>query len=372
MNNVPSDGFSEKLDATIGSPTGDVTTNGGSFTLLAPQGIDSTHLSVGLDTSSVGNKSGTATITLTSDGNGTSELGTSSLTSQTVTVTGSVYRLASASAHAPEPIAFGIVHVNDTAPSQALSLTNTAANDTFSEKLNASIGGATGGVTTNGGSFTQLAPQSVNNTALSVGISTASAGSKNGTAAITLKSDGTGTSGLGLTSLTGQTVNVTGQVNYYTDPVLTFNMGATITKIDATDYVLNFGDVVQNSGTVSALFNVQNLLHDPVFQDALGGSFDTSTVAHFSLSNFGAFSGLGPGATDSPGVSFNSNTAQGLYTDDLSLSPTSSNPSGSSALNVIHLELSITVVPEPASAFLLALGSSLVLARRRRRARSTK
>jgi len=43
-----------------------------------------------------------------------------------------------------------------------------------------------------------------------VGISTAAAGPQNGAATITLTSDGQGTSGLGLTTLAVQTVNVTG------------------------------------------------------------------------------------------------------------------------------------------------------------------
>ena len=225
-NNVPADSFSEALDASIGSPTGGVTANGGSFSLLAPTATNSTSLVVGLDTSSsqTANKSGTATITLKSDGSGSSNLGLTTLTSQIVNITGSVYRLAAPSAHTPDPINFGIVHVNDTAPSQPLTIGNTAATDGFSEKLNATIGGVTGGVTTNGGSITRLAPGATDSTSLSVGIGTLTAGSKNGTAIISLTSDGTGTSGLGLTPLTAQTVHVTGQVNYYADPLFNFSI----------------------------------------------------------------------------------------------------------------------------------------------------
>ena len=88
-----------------------------------------------------------------------------------------------------------------------VSITNTAANDGFSEKLDASLGGATAGITA-AGSFNLLAPGSTDSSSLVVGMNTASAGHKSGTATITLNSDGTGTSGLGLTPLSSQIVNV--------------------------------------------------------------------------------------------------------------------------------------------------------------------
>src|SRR5207237_1881265 len=125
------------------------------------------------NTGTVGSKSGTATITLTSDGTGTSGLGTTSLTAQTVNVSGTVYRLASASAHTPEPVTLGNFHVGDTA-NTALTLSNTAANDGFSEKLNASLGAATGDAVVSG-SFNLLAAGATNSTSLLAGISTATA-----------------------------------------------------------------------------------------------------------------------------------------------------------------------------------------------------
>ncbi len=60
-----------------------------------------------------------------------------------------VYRLATASAHSPEPVALGNFHVGDTA-STALTLSNSASTDGFSEKLSASLGGATGNATASG------------------------------------------------------------------------------------------------------------------------------------------------------------------------------------------------------------------------------
>jgi hypothetical protein len=61
---------------------------------------------------------------------------------QTLSITGSAYRYAAPSAHSPAPVAFGNRHVGDTLPVQLLTISNQAANDGFSETLNASIGGA--------------------------------------------------------------------------------------------------------------------------------------------------------------------------------------------------------------------------------------
>ena len=97
-NDVPNDGFSESLDASIGGATGNATTNSGSFSLLAAGGTNASALAVGIDTSSAGHKVGTATITLTSNGAGTSDLGTTGLGTQTVNVSGNVYRYAEAGA----------------------------------------------------------------------------------------------------------------------------------------------------------------------------------------------------------------------------------------------------------------------------------
>jgi hypothetical protein len=195
-NDVANDGFSERLDASIGGVTGQATSNDGSFALLAAGASDNASLAVGIDTATAGHKAGTATITLTSNGAGTSDLGTTALGTQTVNVSGDVFRLASASAHTPEPVVFANRHVGDDA-SQALSLTNTAANDGFSERLNASIGGVTGNATSNNGSFALLNAGATDSSALTVGIDTSSAGHKSGTATISLASDGAGTSGFG-------------------------------------------------------------------------------------------------------------------------------------------------------------------------------
>jgi hypothetical protein len=146
-NDVANDGFSERLDASIGGVTGQATSNDGSFTLLAAGASDNASLAVGIDTATAGHKAGTATITLTSNGAGTSDLGTTALGTQTVNVSGDVFRLASASAHTPRArrvcqSARGTDRWRQ--PGAESHQHRDVANDGFSERLNASIGGATG------------------------------------------------------------------------------------------------------------------------------------------------------------------------------------------------------------------------------------
>ena len=204
-NTAASDGFSEALNASIAA-TG-TATSGGSFSLLAA-GASSSALFVGVNTVTAGAKSGTANITLTSDGTGTSGFSAMGIAGQSVNVSGNVYRLATASAVSPSPVVLANQRVGGNA-TQALSFTNTAAADGFSESLNATI--AASGTATAGGSFSLLAAGATSN-ALFVGVNTATAGAKSGTANIALASDGTGTSGFSALGIAGQSVNVSGNV----------------------------------------------------------------------------------------------------------------------------------------------------------------
>ena len=212
-NTAAVDGFSEGLNATI--TANGTATAAGSFSLLAA-GASSNALSVGVDTLSAGAKGGTATITLASDGAGTSGFAAFGIGTQTLSVTGSVFRLASASAVTPAAVTFADQRIGG-GLLQSLSLGNTALADGFSERLNASI--TASGTATAAGSFSLLAA-GASSTALGVGVNTASAGAKSGVATITLASDGSGTSGFAAFGLTAQTVNVSGNVFRLAQPVV--------------------------------------------------------------------------------------------------------------------------------------------------------
>ncbi len=77
---------------------------------------------------------------------------------QTLQITGAAYRLPTPCTHTPEPVNFGIMHVGDSLE-QPVSITNSTANDGFSERLNASFGNTTGSATTNAASFSDLRPR---------------------------------------------------------------------------------------------------------------------------------------------------------------------------------------------------------------------
>jgi hypothetical protein len=358
-------GFTETLAGAFSNPSATVATTG-TINNLAPGSTDSSSLTVRLTDSTAGARTGSVTFTPTSQALSGSGLNNTTLTAQTVTVQGSVFRLAVASA--PASVDFGIRHVGDAAPSQSLTLSNTAVDDGFSERLNATIGNATGGITTNAGSISQLAPGVSDTSSLSVGMNTATVGDKSGTATISLASDGTGTSGLSPLALTAKTVNVTGQVNHFAQPELFYKSGdATLTQISATEYLLDFGKLVVDSGSFTVAFGIENFLLHSTFQDALGGSFLTSTVQNFALAGFAPFDGIAPGAVLDPDVTFETaGKALGLCTDSFSFTPTSRNASSVTGLAPIQVEMRAQVVPEPSSIALLALSASLLGLRRRR------
>jgi len=80
-----------------------------------------------------------------------------------------------------------------------LTVTNGAAADGFSEKINARFGSLTGNVMTGGGSVALLAAGSSHSSALTLGLSTGgTAGLKTGTVNVLFESDGTGRAGLPL------------------------------------------------------------------------------------------------------------------------------------------------------------------------------
>jgi fibronectin-binding autotransporter adhesin len=218
QNTAANDGYSENLDALIAASGGYATTNSGSISLLGPGLSDSSSLTVGLGSQAAatpGPVSGTATVTLTSDGTGSSGLGATLLPSQAIIISGSVYRLAAANT-LTSPVSLGTVHVGGAFGTLALNLQNTAANDGYSESLDASIAVSGGYATTNSGSISLLGPGLSDTSNMTVGLggslSTATPGPVSGTATVTLTSDGTGSSGLGTTALVSQAITITGTV----------------------------------------------------------------------------------------------------------------------------------------------------------------
>ncbi|MBI2799678.1 MAG: choice-of-anchor D domain-containing protein [Gammaproteobacteria bacterium] len=130
---------------------------------------------------------------------------------QVLSLSGAVFRLASAGIQNVQPIDFGAFRVGDVMTAVDLAIKNTAANDGFSEKLTGSAGPADAGFSATG-AFTLVGAQATNTGGIKVGLETTIAGAKVGTAKVNLVSDGTGTSNLGQTALTQQSVNLQGKV----------------------------------------------------------------------------------------------------------------------------------------------------------------
>jgi hypothetical protein len=243
---------------------------------------------------------------------------------QLLQFTGAAYRYANPTPHTPEPVEFGILHVGDPAPSQTLSITNDAANDGFSERLNASIGNPTGDATTNGGSFAGLLPTATDSTSLTVGIDTSSAGTKSGTATITFTSDGTGTSGLGTTSLANQTVTIVAQVNNFAvADVLKLAGDGVFGSTGVNQFSLDLGSIVQGQPSLITELGVIN--EAPAPADSLAGSF-TSAASDFSLTGFDPFAGLAAGSTRDNLLIELDSTIAGMFSGQITLQPQSTNP----------------------------------------------
>ncbi|MCB1699366.1 MAG: choice-of-anchor D domain-containing protein, partial [Halioglobus sp.] len=280
-NTAVDDGYSENLNASVEATSGGVSASG-SFTGLGPQDTNDTDIIVGIDTSTAGNKTGTATIGLVSDGTGINSLGQTALASQVVDVSGNVFRLAEAGAHSPEPVVLADSHVGDVAQ-QALSMTNTALADGYSESLNALIGGDTGDVSSSG-SFNLLGAQATDNSSLVVGIDTSTAGAKSGTATISSESDGAGTSDIvGNVALADQIVNVSGNVYRLAEASA------------HSPEPVNLGNVHVGDNASMALTLANNAVADG-FSEALNAGF-TGTTGDATSS--GSISQLAAGASDS-------------------------------------------------------------------------
>jgi autotransporter-associated beta strand protein len=213
QNTAAADGFSEKLDATFG-PTSGATTNGGSVSLLAAGNSDSTSMLVGVDTSTPGAATGTVSINLASDGTGTSGYGSTSLDSQTVTVSGNVYAFA-ATNDLPTTINLGNIHVGESFGTQTISISNSGIGGVdYTEGLSAAVVTISGGASSNSASFSDLRVGDAANTSLVVGLGNADtndAGNVTGTVTVALTSSGV-IDGLGDTSLGTESITVLGSV----------------------------------------------------------------------------------------------------------------------------------------------------------------
>ena len=366
-NTAATGGYSEALNASIGGTSG-AATGSGSISLLAAGGSNSSAISVGVNTTTAGAKSGTVTLAYVSDGTGTSGLGQTNLSGQTLNVSGNVYQAASAATVAP--VNFGIVHVGDTA-TRNVTVTNSAATVALNDTLQAAMAGSGGGFTASGG-FSGLGAQSSNSTGLSVALNTATAGARNGSASVSFSSHNAEMADLDLGS---QTVGFSAQVNNYAQAGLSKTSGAGSFSGSGSVYTLDLGRL-QWGASAQGILDLGNIGGIAGFTDWMNGSFNLSGAGDFNFTNFGAFSALAGGADLAGlGVSLDGHHT-GTFDEFITLSWTGGNGSGYQGdVQQLTLELKGSVaaaVPEPATWVLLLAGAGLIgrRAARQRQARS--
>ncbi|MBK7954178.1 MAG: choice-of-anchor D domain-containing protein [Candidatus Accumulibacter sp.] len=184
--------FSEDLHASFGANGGAATNNGASIAGVVAGGNNVGTLSVGVNTTTSGAKTGTVTLnyqTAGAVGGVSNGLGVASVGSQAVTVNGNVYQAASGALQTA-PLNFGTVQVGQSV-SQNLVVRNTATGAAgFVEDLNASFGSASGtgaGLISGIGSLSGILAGSNSNAGngtMIVNVNTGAAGVVNGNIAV--------------------------------------------------------------------------------------------------------------------------------------------------------------------------------------------
>nr|WP_242518727.1 choice-of-anchor D domain-containing protein [Halochromatium roseum] len=295
--------YTEGLNASFSGSTGDVHTNGGSIALLAGGASDSSAMTVGVDTSSAGARTGTVTLNYQTDGTGTSGLGTLDVGSQTVEVTGNVYQVAEGRLDTTA-MDFGTVQVGQTV-SEVLSISNVATGpDGYVEDLNASFGSSSGtgaGQISGSGSISGLVAGDTNNSDMTVSVDTSTAGSIDGSIGINYYSAGTvaGVSnGLGQLYVGSDAFGVQGLIE------------ATANVIDAANPVIDtaqpilLGNVRQGASSPTALVSLTN--------QATGNdqaALNASISGNGAVTGSGSFDLLGPGDTDASSLQVGMDTS---------------------------------------------------------------
>ena len=359
------------LDASI---TGSVPiTASGSVSLLAPGGTDSTHLQVGIGSSTSGALSGTATLALISDASNVGGCGSScqlTLPSQTVTVKGNVYQTAGAQLNTTTPLfsGVGIVHVGDTL-TQTLSVTNTASG-ALNDSLVAHASGASAGYTASGSAAIAGGATDTSNLKVSVNTSTAALLSA-GTASFSLASHDSQLSDVPLAALSASVAGV--QVNNYANPMFALDSGSGSLGHTGAQYLLDLGNLTQGSSATTDLLSMLNHTAGP--SDLLKGSYTVlSTPAGLTLTGFDAFSGLDAGQGQSGlDVTFDP-TVLGAFSGAVELVAMGYNASGYTE----PFDLTLTIegdvvkksgVPEPGALALALCGGAMLWLFRTRRTR---
>jgi autotransporter-associated beta strand protein len=314
-----------------------------------------------------GSSAGAYTFTPSASGTNVN-LGTAASLTSTGSTTVTVYNPAVATTSGS--VNLGTVIVGSTSAwSQAISITNSAPNDGFSEKLNAAFG-TLSGVTTNSGSIGLLAAGSTNNTAMAVALSTGSVGNLNGTAQLTFQTDGQGTSGLAAAALDPQTVNVYGTV---LDHATSSLAGTLLTSTTISLGTWDYSTTSWQTGSGTGVFSIYNI----------ASSFGAQLTADLSLlsvsgsangfsTNLDTYSDIAGGSSRQFSIFADTTgwTTSGTQTVTFTISTSDkTSVAGATPSNTLTVIANVVVVPEPATIAMAGIAAACAgfVAYRRRR-----
>jgi len=300
---------------------------------------------------------------LTSDGTAAGNSGFAALGigTQTINVTGNVFRLAQPVVDTTPLLMVG--RVGGGTLQATIGVTNNAP-DSFTERLNASIASAPSG-TTVGPALLGLVPNASGNLQLS--LPTTTAGIFTGLASVASTSQNADMADLTLAPVG---VTLQGQVNNLAQVALAKSGGGGSFSGTAFSYSLDFGTVFSGGSSLTAQLVLGNAAAGTA--DALAGSWNLGTGSAFSVAGFGPFSGLAAGTTlGGLRVTFDLGT-EGVFERVLVLGSLSTNGSGPDlSLGDVTLQLqgSVVAVPEPSIYMMMAIGVLAIgsIARRRLR-----
>jgi autotransporter-associated beta strand protein len=315
----------EGLDYYFGMTSPNLTLSATSGTLASGQGV---NIGMTLDSSVAGTINGWVPINFSSDGAGTSGLGTTGLPLQWVNVSGTVY--AAATAAVTSSIDFGWTHAG-TPLRASIDVANTATGD-LTDTLSATISGITGNfASTDTGRLSAIGAGS--DQTLDVAMQAGATGVQTGTASLTFVSHDPSLPDLNLVS---GTVDLSGTVtNYATLAIQELSGGGTM-SVNGNHYTVDLGAV---SGPQMLTFGIVNTATG--FADFLSGSFDAAGGADISASGLDAFSGLGAGQSDTAPTVTISPVVGGAFSETIVVHGTGSNAGGYSG---VLADTTLTVV----------------------------
>jgi|GEM_PF-2931363 len=319
------------------SGTADVTTGlstTGGIVNLAPQAADNGSVRIGLDTSTDGLKSGTATLSITDSAVG-SVVGTVD-----IAASGRVFNTATA-ALAGTTIDVGLWHIGPI--NGSIGVQNTAVADGFSENLDAAFSGAL----VNGYLY-GIAPGTTG--AVHYTVSPAQVGAFDITGALQMTTDGNGVDRLGIATLNSVAIHFVGTAENYALPSIHRTSGdGTLSGGANNQYALNFGTITLGGPSVAADLSISN--DAAGLADLLGASLNIPSGTAFTNPTETSFTGLGAGLThDLAGALTFNPTKAGTFTETLQFLPTSDMGGTVSALSPISVNVEVTVLSAGPSA----------------------